>query len=427
MDISILSAAASSAGNAQRSSSSPATGSEGSFAQRLEQAVGNGSATASTADSPSTDAPGSNSPSSDTPVPPAAGEAPSAAGSAAVGQATQTPARSALPALLAEQSLANATVASTAVPGAPGDSPASAPVQPLDALDEIRRRMKLIEQAGQLPGDMAAAGMANGFIPPQNPAGSALASTTPALGTGQAISLDGLRSLSGRPPEAAGGQPAASQAALPDAAAQQPATTIGVAAGNGADSAPLENNASLPLADSPARSETTSATPLNLNGSTAVSTPATTPAANPALATLAAPLASREWQQGLGQQLIGLHQRGEQQIELHLHPADLGPLSISLKLGELGAQAQFLSAHPQVRAAIEQAIPQLREALASQGISLGETSVGEQHQPQRDSQAGSGAGGGSATAASEVLDNAQITTTSAPARPLSLGQVDLYA
>ena len=33
----------------------------------------------------------------------------------------------------------------------------------------------------------------------------------------------------------------------------------------------------------------------------------------------------------------------------------------------------------QVRQVVEQAIPQLREALAEQGISLGETSVGEQH------------------------------------------------
>ncbi|HSH47095.1 MAG TPA: flagellar hook-length control protein FliK, partial [Halomonas sp.] len=74
----------------------------------------------------------------------------------------------------------------------------------------------------------------------------------------------------------------------------------------------------------------------------------------------------------------------EQRVELQLHPAELGPLSVSLKLGDQGAQAQLLSAHAQVRQALEQAIPQLREALAEQGIQLGEATVGEQREGSRD-------------------------------------------
>ncbi|OHC12170.1 MAG: hypothetical protein A2002_02830 [Pseudomonadales bacterium GWC1_66_9] len=141
---------------------------------------------------------------------------------------------------------------------------------------------------------------------------------------------------------------------------------------------------------------------------------------------LTAPLASPDWQRGLSQHLIGLQQRGEQEIELHLHPTELGPLSISLKLGESGAQAQFLSAHPQVRAAVEQAIPQLREALAEQGIALGETSVGERQQQPRDERPGTpernralagGAGEEAAPGRAEAV---------APAR-LRLDGVDLYA
>ncbi|MEE4464588.1 flagellar hook-length control protein FliK [Azotobacter chroococcum] len=152
--------------------------------------------------------------------------------------------------------------------------------------------------------------------------------------------------------------------------------------------------------------------------------PATT--GSPAGASLTAPLASPDWQRGLGQHLLGLQQRGEQEIELHLHPTELGPLSISLKLGESGAQAQFLSAHPQVRAAVEQAIPQLREALAEQGIALGETSVGERQQQPRDEHPGTpernralagGAGEEAAPGRAEAV---------APAR-LRLDGVDLYA
>lgn len=102
-----------------------------------------------------------------------------------------------------------------------------------------------------------------------------------------------------------------------------------------------------------------------------------------ATASLSAPLATQAWEQQLGQQLVGLAQRGGQ-VELHLHPAELGPLSVSLKLGDQGAQAQFLSAHAQVRQAVEQALPQLREALAEQGIQLADTSVGEQRGERHD-------------------------------------------
>lgn len=106
----------------------------------------------------------------------------------------------------------------------------------------------------------------------------------------------------------------------------------------------------------------------------------------PAQQTLSAPLASAQWQQDLGQHLVSLHQRGAQKVDLHLHPAELGPLTITLKLDDQLAQAQFFSANPQVRAAVEQAIPQLREALEEGGIQLGEAMVGE-HQQRDDGNA----------------------------------------
>ncbi|AQU84586.1 MULTISPECIES: flagellar hook-length control protein FliK [unclassified Halomonas] len=100
---------------------------------------------------------------------------------------------------------------------------------------------------------------------------------------------------------------------------------------------------------------------------------------SPATISLGTPVTSPSWPSQLGQQLVQFTQRGgEHQIKMQLHPAELGPLSISLKVSEQGTQAHFLTASAQARQVIELAIPQLREALAEQGISLGETSVGEQ-------------------------------------------------
>ena len=144
---------------------------------------------------------------------------------------------------------------------------------------------------------------------------------------------------------------------------------------------------------------------------------------------LTAPLSSPAWPTQLGQQLVMLGQRGgEHRVELHLNPAELGPLTVSLKMSEQGAQAQFLSAHAQVRQALEQAIPQLREALAEQGISLGQTSVGEHRQQgQGDQRAFTGQPGSSGQAAGAEENDPAGTATVASAPFQEGDRVDLYA
>ncbi|MYL24632.1 hypothetical protein GLV89_12690 [Halomonas alkaliantarctica] len=148
-----------------------------------------------------------------------------------------------------------------------------------------------------------------------------------------------------------------------------------------------------------------------------------------AQSSVATPVTSPAWPQQLGQQLVQFAQRGgEQHVHLQLNPAELGPLSISLKMSEQGTQAHFLSSHAQVRQVIEQAIPQLREALAEQGISLAETSVGEQRQQNGDAELAGG--GGTPGQAGNMLegDGEDISEAPLPSRTVAIdGRVDLYA
>lgn len=155
----------------------------------------------------------------------------------------------------------------------------------------------------------------------------------------------------------------------------------------------------------------------------------TSATATPAQASLPAPVTSPAWPQQLGQQLVRLSQQGgEQRVELKLHPAELGPLSVSLKMGDHGAQAQFISAHAQVRQVLEQAIPQLREALAEQGISLGETSVGEQQNGNGDSAPHHTGNMLASAGLGESGDGSPEEAQGKASRELNLdGRVDLYA
>ena len=93
--------------------------------------------------------------------------------------------------------------------------------------------------------------------------------------------------------------------------------------------------------------------------------------------TLAPPLDSDAWAPALGQQMLRMSASGMHTAQLSINPENLGPLQITLKLGEDQAQAMFVSAHESVRKAVEAALPQLRTTLAEHGISLGQTAVGE--------------------------------------------------
>lgn len=113
-----------------------------------------------------------------------------------------------------------------------------------------------------------------------------------------------------------------------------------------------------------------------LSAASAALTPTTTSMVTaPPPAQLSSQLGSQEWQQALGQQILMFSKNGQQTAELHLHPQDLGSIQISLKLDADQASLSMVSNHTQVRAALEAAMPQLRTALAENGINLGQSSV----------------------------------------------------
>ena len=150
----------------------------------------------------------------------------------------------------------------------------------------------------------------------------------------------------------------------------------------------LVNNAAVAVSSAPV-----STTPTTTSAVTAPSTPL-----------LNAQLGTPEWQQQLGQQVMMFNRQGQQTAELRLHPQDLGSIQISMKIENNQAQLHFVSGHSAVRSAIEAAMPDLKTALADNGISLGQSSVGSdssqwQQAQQQSSQSGSQQGNASSWAA----------------------------
>jgi flagellar hook-length control protein FliK len=83
------------------------------------------------------------------------------------------------------------------------------------------------------------------------------------------------------------------------------------------------------------------------------------------------------WGNALGQSVQWMAQGGVQQALIHLHPQHLGPLVVQLNMSQNGqAAAVFLSDHPEVRAAISAALPQLQQSFAALGLNLTQSNVG---------------------------------------------------
>lgn len=106
------------------------------------------------------------------------------------------------------------------------------------------------------------------------------------------------------------------------------------------------------------------------------------PPTTPATSTIATPLNHNAWPTEFSQKINWMTNKQIQVAELHINPPNLGPMSVVLTIKDNQATALFASQHSAVRDAIQNALPQLRDSMADNGIMLGNATVSDQ--PSRD-------------------------------------------
>ncbi|HEX3853506.1 MAG TPA: flagellar hook-length control protein FliK [Polyangiaceae bacterium] len=125
----------------------------------------------------------------------------------------------------------------------------------------------------------------------------------------------------------------------------------------------------------------------------------------------------------VGGKITWMANQGVQSASLQLTPDHLGPIDVRISVQDGSASVAFNAAHADTRAALEQALPRLREMFATQGMSLSDASVSQQS-PRGQSQKQSVAAIG---AVSGVSDDSTTTTSIAAVSGARPGLVDLYA
>ena len=128
---------------------------------------------------------------------------------------------------------------------------------------------------------------------------------------------------------------------------------------------------------------------------------------------------------------------GGQGATMELSPPDLGPMQVVLGISNDHATVAFTSAQPEVRQALEAAVPKLREMMSDAGIQLGNATVsagtGNQdngyNQQAASAQSGGGGGSGGGQGGSRHgRDSAEpAPRNAAPIRRLPAGAVDTFA
>lgn len=144
----------------------------------------------------------------------------------------------------------------------------------------------------------------------------------------------------------------------------------------------------------------------------------------PASVELSTPVHSPQFREHLGAQVSLLAKEGVQAAELHLNPADMGPISVQITLDGTQARVDFGADSASTRQLIEAGLPELASALREAGLTLSGGGVSQHARGRSDQERSDGQRPGA-----ETLE--AVTDAVAPPGPMTrrvaLGGVDVFA
>ncbi|MCG8276520.1 flagellar hook-length control protein FliK [Stenotrophomonas sp. NLF4-10] len=148
--------------------------------------------------------------------------------------------------------------------------------------------------------------------------------------------------------------------------------------------------------------------------------------ATPFTGELAKPVAvhTPDFDEAIGARIGWLAEQKIGHAHIRVTPNDLGPVEVRLQLEGDRVHASFTSAHADVRHALENSLPKLREMLGEQGMQLAHADVGQHSDPRANGGDGqAGAGGGDAETGAPGTELPAITAHGIRLR----GLLDAYA
>ncbi|ARU57575.1 flagellar hook-length control protein [Oleiphilus messinensis] len=94
-------------------------------------------------------------------------------------------------------------------------------------------------------------------------------------------------------------------------------------------------------------------------------------------------LGEPEWNKDFGEKLVWLTNQKIQFAEIHLNPADMGPIEIKIHMQNDQANIAIVSQHASVRDLLDMNVARLRDMLADSGVNPGDVDVSDQSAQQQ--------------------------------------------
>lgn len=141
------------------------------------------------------------------------------------------------------------------------------------------------------------------------------------------------------------------------------------------------------------------------------------------------PIHDHQWSQNLGDRVVWMAKNDQQSAQININPPQLGPVQINLHMNGDQATAVFTSPHAEVRQAIQDSMPQLRDMLSASGINLGQANVGSQSPDQQREFAAQQGNQNRYSSENAILSPDAQFVDSSPSQPIQRGRglVDLFA
>ena len=149
---------------------------------------------------------------------------------------------------------------------------------------------------------------------------------------------------------------------------------------------------------------------------------------------LSARVGTEAWENQVGQKVVYMVGSEEQTASLTLNPPDLGPLQVVLSVSNDQASVSFSANQEEVRQALENALPRLREMMSESGIALGNATVnagmpnsGQAREQAARNNGGTGGNGRGRGNSGNAADEPAARTVTRTAALGERGMVDTFA
>lgn len=96
------------------------------------------------------------------------------------------------------------------------------------------------------------------------------------------------------------------------------------------------------------------------------------------------PFGQQGWDKAISQRVTWMLQDQLKSATLTVNPPHLGPIQVHIQLDNQQINVQFISGLPEVRQALQDAIPALESLMNQSGLQLGQSDVSDQQKPSQD-------------------------------------------